>query len=327
MLTVALSVTAVHTTAAAGPADEPRPKYGSEQVPTGVTPPPPKSGFAGDVEDAPTIRATAQSFGRVAARNGIGLRTYVVSEEFGNARTLDVYTPRQLRGKKGRKGPTVILVHGGDWQKGDRADLERHAVDLARLGFVVVSVNYRLATEAPWPAQRDDVNASIRYIRQNAKQLNVDNKRTVLIGSSAGGQIAANVATYGSGKKRFRGLVTLSGLISPLYMAKKDPSYSNSVITSMLLRCPLGECREQYRDASAVTLLDRKDPPALLFHSLKEKPWGPQQAKDFARAGRLRGVPVQLEILPGRQHGIDTWTKIFPTLREWLLQRLGTKSR
>jgi acetyl esterase/lipase len=192
---------------------------------------------------------------------------------------------------------------------------------------VVISVNYRLATEAEWPAQRDDVNAAIAYVRANAARFNVDTRRTVLLGSSAGGQIAAAAATYGAGSKRVRGLVTLSGLLSPLLMVERDPGYSNAVIPKMLLRCLPVECPDRYRSATAVTQLDARDMPSLLFHSLHEQPWDPAQAREFARASRALGVPSQLVVLPGQLHGIDGWRTIWPTLRPWLLERLGATDR
>lgn len=308
--------------------DKPKPGYrASEIVPTGVEPPPARSGFAGDRSRFPTVQSESSTFGRIAGRAGVGLRTYRYSELHGNASTLDVYTPRKFRGRHGRQVRTVVLVHGGAWQIGDRIDLERKAVQLTKLGFVVVSVNYRLATEGPWPAQRDDVNAAIRYVRKNAKQLNVDNKRTVILGSSAGGQIAAAVATQGSGKKRFRGLVTLSGLLNPRLMAQQDPSFSNAVIPELLLRCLPVKCPALYNSATAARSLDRKDPPSLLFHSAKETPWNPRQSREFARASRAVGVPSTLVILPIRQHGIDAWARLWPTLKPWLLDRLGRENR
>ncbi|HUR73281.1 MAG TPA: alpha/beta hydrolase [Sporichthya sp.] len=329
---VALALTAAawgEASASALGRNGPPPRYsGSEQVPTGEHPGPSKSGFAGDRVNAPTIAAQSRSFGQVAARAGVGLRTHKYSELYGNASTLDVYTPRQFRGRHGQNVRTVILVHGGAWQMGDRIDLESRAVQLVKqLGVVAVSVNYRLATEAAWPAQRDDLNAAVSYVRKNAEQLNVDTKRLVLLGSSAGGQIAATVATYGSGKKRFRGLITLSGLLDPLLMTRKDPSYSNAVIPELLLRCLPAECPERYESATALTQLDSRDPPSLLFHSRLEIPWDPSQAREFARASRGLGVSAQVVVLPGQLHGIDAWAEDWPTLRAWLRERLGTKDR
>jgi acetyl esterase/lipase len=296
---------------------------GSEVVPTGETPSPPASGFAGNDAIKPPIATESPSFGQIADKAGIQLRTYRYSSLYGNASTLDVYTPRALAGRHARPVGTVVLVHGGAWQKGDRIDLEAKAVRLAKLGLVAVSVNYRLATEAAWPAQRDDVDAAVNYVRQNARYFNVDKKRIVLLGSSAGGQIAAAVATAGAGSERFRGLVTLSGLLDPRWMANTDPDYSNAVIPEKLLRCLPADCPELYSSATAADSLDATDMSSLLFHSEFEEPWGPEQAQDFVLASQAAGVQADLVTLQGSLHGIDTWFEIWPTLRGWLLYQIG----
>lgn len=280
---------------------------------------------AAGVPTAPqVISRTDPGFGQVAARSGVGLQTFRYSTLEGNASTLDVYTPRKHVGRHGAHVRTVFFVHGGAWRAGTPVDLEPQAVQLVKkLGVVVVSLTYRLATEAPWPAQREDVGAAIQFVRDNAALLNVDTKRSVIIGSSAGGQIAATVATLGSGKHRFRGLVTLSGLVNPLLMAERNPAYANAVVPIMLMRCLPSECLDRYRSAAALTSLDREDPPSLLFHSQDEQSWDPSQAREFVKASRAVGVPSKLVVLPGEAHGIGTWSKIWPILRPWLVERLG----
>ncbi len=300
---------------------------GSEIVRSGETPPPPPSGFAGNDAIKPPIATESPTFGQIAAKAGIQLRTYRYSSLHGNAATLDVYTPRALAGEHGRRVGTVVLVHGGAWQKGDRIDLESKAVRLAKLGLVAVSVNYRLATEAAWPAQRDDVSAAVDYVRANARYFNVDKKRLVLLGSSAGGQIAAAVATHGSGSERFRGLVTLSGLLDPRWMANTDPDYSNAVIPEKLLRCLPIDCPALYSSATAADSLDATDMPSLLFHSQYEEPWGPEQANEYVLTSQAAGVQADMVTLQGSLHGIDTWFEIWPTLRGWLLYQIGASGR
>ena len=294
---------------------------GSELVQTGERPPPPPSGFAGNDAVKPPIASESPTFGQAAERARIQLRSYRYSSLHGNATTLDVYTPRKLTGKVGRAVGTVVLVHGGAWQTGDRIDLESKAVRLAKSGIVAISVNYRLATEAAWPAQRDDVDDAVAYVRQNARYFNVDTKRIVLLGSSAGGQIAAAVATTGAGRERFRGLVTLSGLINPRFMAETDPEYSNAVIPEKLLRCLPEDCPSAYSTATAVDNVDASDMPALLFHSQYEEPWGPQQALEFTYAAQSVGVQADLVTLKGSLHGVDTWFEIWPVLKPWLKHR------
>jgi acetyl esterase/lipase len=325
--TAALCCAVLAVTSPTGALADDRPGLGSEVVSTGETPPPPQSGFAGNDAIKPPIESESPSFGQLAAKAGVQLLTYRYSSLYGNASTLDVYTPRAQAGRHGDPVGTVVLVHGGAWQKGDRIDLEAKAVRLAKLGLVAISVNYRLATEAAWPAQRDDVDAAVDYVRAHARYFNVDKRRVVLLGSSAGGQIAAAVATNGSGRERFRGLVTLSGLLNPRWMADIDPDYSNAVIPEKLLRCDPSDCPGLYSSATAADGLDSRDMPSLLFHSKFEEPWGPEQAREFVLASQAAGVQADLVTLQGSLHGIDTWFEIWPTLRAWLLYQIGASDR
>src|SRR5690349_10584686 len=104
---------------------DPRPPVPSELGPPtqGGSPP---SAWAGNPDDAPSIDSPVDTFGRIAAGAHVGLRSYRYSTLYDNASTLDVYTPAGLRGP----APTVVLVHGGAWQTGDRIDLESQAVQM-----------------------------------------------------------------------------------------------------------------------------------------------------------------------------------------------------
>lgn len=109
------------------------------------------------------------------------------------AQRLDVYIPSVGAARH----PLVVIIHGGGWTTGDkRGELPSAAVPgfLAQ-GFVVASVNYRLAGEAVFPAQLLDVKAAIRYLRANATRFQVDPERIGVIGESAGAHLAALLGT------------------------------------------------------------------------------------------------------------------------------------
>lgn len=271
--------------------------------------------------------STTQSAARPAAlhhktvKASVEKRTYQYDARYGNRTTFDVYTPPAARGKYDARLATVVLVHGGAWQMGKRTGLAPQAYELARKGFVVVSVNYRYATQAPWPAQRLDVSRAVTYLRKHAAYFNVDRERVVLLGSSAGGQIATAVATHGAGKKRFRGVISLSGLLNPLTVFEQDPDYYNSVVPEMLLRCTPAECPDRYRSAIPAAALDRRDVPSLLFHAQDEEPWGPEQSVEFVRASRAVGVTSKLKMVAGSEHGIEYWEQIRRTVVEWIVNR------
>lgn len=94
----------------------------------------------------------------------------------------DVFVPKDLR----KKSPAILIVHGGGWRSGSKAMNVPMAIKLAELGYIVVSIEYRLSNEAKYPAAVYDAKAAIRWMRQNAKQFKIDNSRIAVAGYSAG---------------------------------------------------------------------------------------------------------------------------------------------
>jgi len=88
----------------------------------------------------------------------------------------------------------VVAVHGGGWRVGDRKMLRSRCQALADRGFTVLSAEYRLLDEAPWPAQLHDVRAAIGWTRDQAADLGVDADRIVVQGHSAGAHLALMAA-------------------------------------------------------------------------------------------------------------------------------------
>ncbi|MFP8905860.1 alpha/beta hydrolase [Streptomyces atacamensis] len=121
--------------------------------------------------------------------------------------------------------PGIVVLHGGYWyQDSGWATWSRTFADA---GYAVFSVDYRLNFENAWPAQRSDAISAIDWIKENAARFDLDPERIVLFGSSAGGQIATAVATYGSGGSRVQGVVALSPVASP-YRAWNDGNHEDS---------------------------------------------------------------------------------------------------
>lgn len=87
--------------------------------------------------------------------------------------------------------PAVVFVHGGGWTEGHPFSQIRRAALMAANGWVSMTITYRRATEARWPAQLDDVCSAVAWVRRKAGELGVDERRIALCGASAGGQLAA----------------------------------------------------------------------------------------------------------------------------------------
>ena len=91
--------------------------------------------------------------------------------------------------------PGVLVVHGGGWIGGNRKSFETIAKDLARAGYVVANLEYRLATEEPFPGAVLDVKAAIRWMRSEAERLQMNSEAIGGVGGSAGGHLIAMAAS------------------------------------------------------------------------------------------------------------------------------------
>ena len=104
--------------------------------------------------------------------------------------TLDVYAPTD-----GRRLPVVVWIHGGGWHRGDKTDVDRKPQAFVARGFVFVSINYRLFPSATIKQIAEDVAKAIRWTHDHAQDYKGDSNRIIVMGHSAGAQLAALVCT------------------------------------------------------------------------------------------------------------------------------------
>ena len=190
---------------------------------------------------------------------------------------LDVYSPsatsRKLR-------PAVVMVHGGGWRSGDRSHNNTLAGQLAAKGFVAIPVEYRLSTEALYPAAVHDVKAAIRWVRANAKKYAIDPKRIAILGFSAGGQLATlvgatnhNAAFEGSGgnanaSSEVQAIVDIDGVLAFIHPESGEGNDTKSISAGTYW---FGYSKDQkpelWQEASALTHIGKQTPPILFLNS------------------------------------------------------------
>jgi acetyl esterase/lipase len=174
--------------------------------------------------------------------------------------------------------PGIVIVHGGNWNSGSKADWKLTAEWYAGQGFAVFAVDHRFGTEAAWPGPRDDVLAAVTWIKNRAADFKLDPDRIAVIGSQAGGQLAAQLGTYGSGNARVRGVVGLSAISSPKRAYDEAQTtaatFSRRKIrdhTVVAANCTPADakaaCLERYDDMTVGRQASPDDAPMLLIHS------------------------------------------------------------
>jgi acetyl esterase/lipase len=99
---------------------------------------------------------------------------------------LDVWQRKDAK----TPAPTLIYYHGGGWIWGDRTGATLFFLPYLEMGWNVVNVEYRMASNSPAPAAVEDCRCALRWVVRNAKQYNVDANKIVLTGHSAGGHLA-----------------------------------------------------------------------------------------------------------------------------------------
>lgn len=100
--------------------------------------------------------------------------------------TFDLYEPPYPSTNR----PLIVAIHGGAWQSGDKVWGKNIAEELCWRGYVVASINYRLAPQHKWPAQIEDCQLALQYF-QNASWMQINPQRIGVFGHSAGGHLAS----------------------------------------------------------------------------------------------------------------------------------------
>jgi acetyl esterase/lipase len=203
--------------------------------------------------------------------------------------------------------PCVIVIHGGGWDDGDRDQVPQFNDWLARGGYAVAAISYRLAPGATWPAQRDDVSAAIAFVKARAMEWGVDSSKLVVLGRSAGGQIA-EASAYALHDPAVRGVIALYAPadmnFAYAFSLEDDVIKSPSLMRKFLGGTPEA-ARAAYDSASGILLVGPGTPPTLMVHgAIDTLVWNKQSERLSARLTEA-GVPNVLVSMPWATHALE----------------------
>lgn len=212
--------------------------------------------------------------------------------------------------------PLVMFIHGGGWKNGDRNRCRLSW--LARHGYAVASIEYRLSHEAIFPAQIHDCKGALRWLRAHQDEYGYDAARVVVAGTSAGGHLAALMGTsagmqeledatagHPDRSSRVQGIIDYFGPTDFLVRSKLHPEKSEDATGSvyMLIGGPVTKNQTLATLASPALQVTDDDPPLLILHGENDKTVHLAQSKLLQAAYEKQGLPVTLYVEPEAGHG------------------------
>ena len=239
-------------------------------------------------------------------------RDVVYGKGGGEDLTLSISRPRDA--ERSTRLPCILVIHGGGWSGGNKAQHEDLTWQLAQRGYVAATIGYRLAPKHLFPAAVEDVKCAARYLRAHADEYGIDADRLGAIGFSAGGHLSMMLGVTnkedglegegGSAEQSSRVQAVVS-FFGPTQLDADDIPERVKGILRNFIGGTAEEKPDAYRKGSPITYLssDRKVAPMLLLQGTADPLVPPTQAYKMADAMGKAGATGRAEILPGLGHG------------------------
>lgn len=260
-------------------------------------------GNAPSTLDRPKPFSVVDLFRGVEKGGGVEVSEHVYAENGSKELKLDLYRSKQRR----QTAPLVVMIHGGSWNGGNKQQLPALNRYLAAHGYVVAAINYRHAPKWPFPAAVDDVFRALDFLKGRAAEFGIDPARVVLIGRSAGGQIALSAA-YAGRDRAVRGVVAFYAP-SDLVLGYEKPSAPGVLDSRKVLREYLGgtpaEQPDTYAAASPVNFVGPTTPPTLLIHGANDPMVWVMHSELLAARLQFAARPHLFLRLPWATHGCE----------------------
>lgn len=216
---------------------------------------------------------------------------------------MDLYMPRGQG-----PFPGVLVVHGGAWTVGSRAQLASIANALAEHGYTAACVSYRLAPKHTFPAQIYDCQAAVRWLREHASEYRVDPTRIGGFGYSAGGQLVALLGTMNDDDFREAGVPNdaPSARLQVVVAGGAPCDFRVLPEDSERLAYWLGGTRaakpELYRIASPAAFITKDDPPMYFFHGARDLLVPARSPQRMVAMLTAAGVTAEMHLIENAGH-------------------------
>lgn len=229
--------------------------------------------YSKEVKNYPFIKtAKAELPPSIVVRNDLTYANYNHREMH-----IDIYAPQNTE----KPLPVILFVLGGGWRSGNKSMDAPMAIYFAQKGFLTATVEYRLSPEALYPAAVIDIKTAIRWLRKNSKELHIAPERIAIAGASAGGQLAALVAStngsflfvdttrYAEFSSDVQAVIDIDGILAFIHPESGEgvDKPGNLSAATQWLGGNQTEKPEVWREASALTHAGKTFPPVLFINS------------------------------------------------------------
>ena len=257
---------------------------------------------------------------------------------------LDLAMPN---GSTGKRRPAIVVIHGGGWLTGDKSSFSTPVhrppasiLDFAKLGFVAVTINYRLSKEAQYPAALHDCRCAVRWLRANAEKYQIDPDAIGAWGNSAGGHLALLLAMSDTTaipdddgphlqfSSRVQAVVSDSGPLDLRHQVEHNQI--PDAIRLFLGGAPDAAGAGDYEKASPITHISPQTPPLMLIYGVDDEQVGVETADRFVIALDQAGVKDvtyhRLAKIGHCPHSLKGVPWLVPTVNEFFIRTLQSRS-
>lgn len=219
-----------------------------------------------------------------------------------------------LGAQKKIKRPTVVWIIGGAWRETAPLKFAPEFTYLAKAGYNVALIDYRITLDAPFPGAVQDVKSAIRFLKAHADEYGVDENRIAVMGDSAGGYLSAMIGTT-AGMKNFetaewagydssvKAVIDFYGPTDMEVMTDdlEEQYFGDNFKPEVQFMGPTAT-PETWALANPINHITENTPPFLIFHGTADEMVSCSQSKLLYEALEKKGIPADLYLLDGVYH-------------------------
>jgi len=219
---------------------------------------------------------------------------------------MDVYLPSKSKGLS----PVVINIHGGGWNHGEKESQTGFSTFFKK-GFAVANIEYRLTGQATAPAAVEDTRCALIYLIKNAKALNIDINKIVIMGGSSGGHLALMGGLLENDHRFDTNCPGIENIKVAAIIDKYgitdvwDWGYGNNITSKSATRW-LGDKANDKKFAASVspiTYVNKNSPPTFIVHGDADPTVPYQQSFELHKKLLAVGVKTEFITVKGGLHG------------------------